>query len=164
MLYTSNLAGLFHLPLSQQALCQFQWLQQECQNIQSSENNDKWCVKTGSATSYSSAKVYKELIIHQNVHPVFKWLWKSKCQPKHKVFGWLLLKDRLSTRNLLRRRNMALDNHNCVLCQLNVEETTLHLFLDCTFAQECWHWIEISIRNNQTFQDLATDLRANHQT
>ena len=28
--------------------------------------------------------------------PAFKWLWKSSCQNKHKVFFWLLLKDRLA--------------------------------------------------------------------
>jgi hypothetical protein len=47
------------------------------------------------------------------VHPVFKWLWSSKCQPKQKFFFWLLLQDRLNTRGMLRRRNMALDSYVC---------------------------------------------------
>jgi hypothetical protein len=31
-------------------------------------------------------------------------LWKTSVQKRHKVFFWLLLKDRLSTRNILWRR------------------------------------------------------------
>lgn len=51
-----------------------------------------------------------------------------------KVLCWLLIKDRLSTRNILKRRNMALDSYNCVLCNDNIEETVEHLFLHCNFA------------------------------
>lgn len=31
-------------------------------------------------------------------HPAFGWLWKSWCLNKHKIFFWLLLKNRISTR------------------------------------------------------------------
>ena len=43
---------------------------------------------------------------------VFRWLWKTCCQNKRKIFFWLLLKDRLSTRQLLRRRHMFLEDYN----------------------------------------------------
>jgi hypothetical protein len=43
---------------------------------------------------------------HRNVSQVYKWLCKCFCQHKHKVFFWLLLKDMLSTRNVLRRKNL----------------------------------------------------------
>jgi hypothetical protein len=51
------------------------------------------------------------------------------------VFFWLLLKDRLSTRNMLRSKNSKLENLNRVLCPGNAEETAQHLFQDCTFAK-----------------------------
>uniref|UniRef100_A0A0A8ZD98 Reverse transcriptase zinc-binding domain-containing protein n=1 Tax=Arundo donax TaxID=35708 RepID=A0A0A8ZD98_ARUDO len=35
-------------------------------------------------------------------------MWKSCAQGKHKFFFWLLLKDRLNTRNLLKRKNRVL--------------------------------------------------------
>jgi hypothetical protein len=50
-------------------------------------------------------------------------MWKSCVRGKQKFFFWLLLKDRLSTRNLLRRKHMSLPDYNCVLCTTNVEET-----------------------------------------
>lgn len=71
------------------------------------------------------------------MHPSYKWLWKSHCQPRRKFFFWLLLKDRLSTRALLRRKNMYLECYNCVLCHLNTEESLMHLFFDCPFAMAC---------------------------
>jgi len=82
-------------------------------------------------------KAYKCLIGQEEVDPIFKKLWKTCCQNKYKVSFWFLLKDRVSTRNILRRRNMVLQNYNCALCS-QVEETSVHLFLKCDFAVECW--------------------------
>jgi len=82
--------------------------------------------------------MYKKLIGHHPNDPAFNWIWKSFCQPKHKVFTWLLLKDRLSTRNILRRKNLHLESYNCELCNQGVEESSEHLFIHCPFAQQCW--------------------------
>jgi hypothetical protein len=62
------------------------------------------------------------------------------------LFGLLLLvatKDSISTRNILRRKGMALQDYNCMLCSQSSEETVEHLFLDCTFAKECWNLINL---------------------
>lgn len=79
------------------------------------------------------------------VHPCYSWLWKSNVQPKHKVFFWLLIKDRLSTRGLLKRKNMELPSYDCVLCASNTEETLEHLFLQCPFAIQCWQMLHLQI-------------------
>jgi hypothetical protein len=92
------------------------------------DSNDVWTY-IGGATRFKSSTAYKKLIGHQEIDPAFRWLWRSFCQPKHKVFCWLLLKDRLSTRNILRRKHMALDSYNCEICSMMVEETAEHLFL-----------------------------------
>jgi hypothetical protein len=52
-------------------------------------------------------KAYKSLTGSAHVHPVFRWLWKTSCQNKRKFFFWLVLKDRLSTRELLRRKHIV---------------------------------------------------------
>lgn len=70
--------------------------------------------------------------------PVFWWMWQSLVGGKHKFFFWLLLKDRLNTKNLLRCKNMHLDEYTCVLCQQNLEETIEHLFFGCPFNIQCW--------------------------
>jgi hypothetical protein len=76
-------------------------------------------------------------------HPVFKWLWKSKCQPKHMVFFWLVLQDKLNTRDRLRRRHMELESYTCKNCILQRSETVYHLFLRCSFATRCWATIGV---------------------
>ena len=85
------------------------------------------------------------LIGHAQVHHSFRWLWNSCCQNKHKVFFWLLLKDRLSTRNFLKRKSMSLPSYSCALCTSNTEETMEHLFLHCPFAEACWGLIGVHI-------------------
>jgi hypothetical protein len=55
--------------------------------------------------------------------------------PELSFFTWLLLNDRLNTRNILRRRRKFLeDGYNCVLCLEDVEESIEHLFFDCQSA------------------------------
>jgi hypothetical protein len=78
------------------------------------------------------------------VSTLYKWLWKSCVRGKHKFFYWLLLKDWLNTRNLLRRKTMVLPNYNCVLCVSGSEETLVHLFFSCSFSQWCWRFVGIN--------------------
>ena len=89
-------------------------------------------------TFFSCAKAYKQLTGHAFAPPPFKWLWQKHCQHKHKVFFWLLLKDRLSTRDLLRRKGMELQSNECVLCTQHIDETLEHLFLLCPITTRKW--------------------------
>jgi hypothetical protein len=108
------------------------------------EDHDKWKYIWNSK-DFSVKKTYKHLSGNQRVHPAYNWLWASACQCKHKVFFWLLMKDRISTRELLKRKNMVLQDFTCVLCNNNTEESLLHLFLECPFAAQCWGAINIHI-------------------
>jgi hypothetical protein len=73
------------------------------------------------------------------------WIWKSKCIPKIKFFAWLLLNDRLNTRNILRRRRKFLEEgYSCALCLEDVEESVEHLFFDCQSAACRWFALGIS--------------------
>lgn len=55
-----------------------------------------------------------------------------------KFFFWLVLRDRLNTRAMLRRRHMHLPDYHCVLCHCNVDEDLAHLLFHCPFAAACW--------------------------
>lgn len=62
-----------------------------------------------------------------------------KVQNKHKFFFWLLLRDRLNTRNLSRRKNMFLECYSCVPCVEEMEESQQqHMFFDYPFSQAWW--------------------------
>ena len=131
------------------------------QQNQLNASPDKWS-DIWNSSLFSVKRAYKQLKGHLVLHPVYNWLWKSSCQNKHKVFFWLLIKDRLSTRELLRRKNMALPDYNCILCTGSVEESLSHLFLDCPFAIQSWTWINIHIDQQlDPFQNLQRASKIN---
>jgi hypothetical protein len=74
-----------------------------------------------------------------------------------------LLKDRVSMRELLRRKNMDLQDFNCVLCNAAVEESMPHLFFECPFAIQCWVLIDIQASQHsdhfQSLQNFKDQLR-----
>lgn len=105
--------------------------------------------------SFLPSKYYSRSLEPRQVPQAFKWIWETSCQPKHKVFFWLLLKDRLSTRNLLSRKGMQLQSNNCVLCNNAVEETMEHLFLNCPFSVQCWNLVGVQMQNQtEIFQAI----------
>jgi len=106
----SPLHSLFHLPLSIQAHSQMLILQQKMRSVIISEEQDKWTYIWNSS-KFTVKKAYRHLSGSNVVHQAFNWLWASSCQTKHKVFFWLVLKDRISTRELLRRKNMQLQDY-----------------------------------------------------
>jgi hypothetical protein len=114
------------------------------QQHHSPNSTDKWSYIWNS-NQFSVKKAYRQLKGHISLHPVYKWLWKSSCQKKHKVFFWLLINDRLSTRDLLKRKRMALPDYSCIHCPAMVEESTFHLFLDCPYARQCWAWLNLQV-------------------
>jgi hypothetical protein len=97
---------------------------------------DKWrCASV--ADKYSSQEIY-ELIDKVLATPdTITLTWKSKCQPKQKMFFWLLQHDRLNTKLVLNRRNTDLDSYTCENYIQQKEETWDHLFLKCSFAKRC---------------------------
>ena len=143
---TSNtLDSQFHLPLSEQAYQEYLGLQELIQNIQVQEDSkDSWHYMWGNST-YSSSKFYNFPYKHVSPPAPFLWIWQSKCCNKLRVFTWLLLMDRLNTRNILKRKKHKLEgnNYNCALCNHNVEETALHLFFTCPFSQACWQHLGV---------------------
>lgn len=138
---------LFHLHVSGQAFQQLQTLLDALEFNANSDEQDIWTYIWGSH-AFSSAKAYRHLMGTAIVHPCYSWLWKSLVQHKHKTFFWLLLKDRLSTRGLLRRKNMELPIYDCVLCMTASEESLEHLFLQCHLAQQCWNLLNIYVSDH----------------
>lgn len=120
--------------------------------------DDIWNYAAGSVI-FSSAKAYEKLNGHHQIDLAHRWIWKSSCQPKHKVFCWLLLNDRLSTRNILRRKHMHLESYNCELCSQGIEETSGHLFFSCPFAQQCWGFFNLMVSPSSIVSDNFSALK-----
>jgi hypothetical protein len=67
-----------------------------------------------------------------------------KLSIQQKLFFWLVLQDRLNTKDMLKRRDMKLERCMCKNCILQKEETMSHLFLKGNFAKWCWQAIRIA--------------------
>src|SRR4051812_11613899 len=118
--------------------------------------SDNWSYIWGS-NIFSVQKAYYSLSGYQSVQPHFSWLWKSSCQQKHKFFFWLLLLDRINTRNLLKRKLFTLASYECVFHGCTSEETILHLFWGCSFAKACWAEIShVQVADLNLFEALAS--------
>jgi len=143
-MHQSQLHSMFYLPLSQQAHSQFMQLNNELQQLNLEDRPDRWSY-IWNTNKFSVKKAYRQLKGHQDVHQAFHWIWRSSCQAKHKVFFWLVLRDRLSTRELLKRKKMQLPDYTCVLCNSSIEETLTHLLLECNFAQQCWAILNLQV-------------------
>jgi len=153
---TMNSASLLlNLPITQEAYSQLNDLLQIISGTTLVDENDSWFIN-GRSKGFSSAAAYRMLLGQHNTEPIYRWIWKSHCQPKHKVFCWLLVKDRLSARNILRRKHMNLESYNCEICSQRVEETVEHLFWDCAFARQCWAFINVqTIQGGSSIQNVA---------
>lgn len=139
------LLDYFRIPMTRQAYNEFLELQNELSEMPPAvlDENDRWVFIWGHQ-SYSSSKFYQYQFRSLQPHRSITWIWKTKCVPKIKFFAWLLLNDRLNTRNILRRRKKFLEEgYNCVLCQDGVEETIEHLFFDCPLAVSRWYALGI---------------------
>ena len=74
---------------------------------------------------------------------------------KIKVFAWLLVSDRLNTRDMLRRRNWNVtSDYDCVLCPTHVTEDWMHLFFDCNFRVRIWTYLQIDWAPADTFEEV----------
>ena len=64
---------------------------------------------------------------------------------KHKVFAWLILNDRLNTKDMMIRRHWTIAGSNdCVLCHAHTIEDMLHLFFNCLFSSKIWSYLQIN--------------------
>jgi len=142
---SGQLRDYFALPLSEIAFDQCMILKDMINNLNiRDEEKDVWKFPWNS-DRYVTKKVYLQIIKPPVAPAPFKWIWKSPCLPKHKFFCWLMMQDRLNTRDLLSRKNFHVETTDCVLCDGSVRETLQHLFFACSFSKRFWekigvHW------------------------
>jgi hypothetical protein len=159
LLTSTTIGEAFHLPMSLQAREEINSLQQLTMGLDPGNNQkDRWLCVWGNKESemFKSSEYYKFCFRDVHVDEVFAWIWKSKCTNKWRVFAWLLLADRLNTRNMLRRRQYKLDGdvYTCLLCASPPEETVVHLFFTCPFSAQCWNQIGMSWPDSSCRFDL----------
>jgi hypothetical protein len=106
-----------HTPLSPYAAQKYQTFHELVNNLQNSRaDKDKWTHPWGNST-FSSSKFYS--LTFQSIQPpaAFNWIWQSKAGKKFKIFVWLVFRDRINSKNILRRKGfLAPDSTLSALC------------------------------------------------
>lgn len=73
------------------------------------------------------------------------------------MFAWLLISDRLNTKDLLVRRHWKVtEDHTCVMCSARVYEDRQHLFFDCLFSQRVWNYLQITWESGEYMLQVAS--------
>ncbi|KAG7541754.1 Endonuclease/exonuclease/phosphatase superfamily [Arabidopsis thaliana x Arabidopsis arenosa] len=86
--------------------------------------------------TFSSRKTWKHLHPLAPSVPWHSQVWFKENIPKLAFVTWLTVKDRLTTRDRLRRWNLPVPA-SCLLCPSGVESRD-HLFFQCTFSNTLW--------------------------
>nr|XP_040251774.1 uncharacterized protein LOC120968845 [Aegilops tauschii subsp. strangulata] len=146
----------FHLPLSSQAFDELTILQSMLGGlIRAPGSKDIWFWK-GTAKGYSPKLFYSHTFVSASFNPLAAWIWKSSCTMKIKVFAWMLIMDRLNTKDMVDRRHWHLeDGVNCVLCPLQTKETRDHLFFNCNFSVRIWNYLQIDWSSGDSMAHLV---------
>lgn len=139
-----SMEDTFHTPLSLQAAQEYNIFSEIIDQMMASrEEMDRWIYPWGNS-KFSSLKFYK-LNFGSIEPPPFMWIWQSKVCKKINFFVWLVFRDRINSKNLLKRKGFlnAASDLRCVLCDSNCEETTFHLLFEWPFSLECWQYVGI---------------------
>jgi hypothetical protein len=150
-----TLSELFHRPISAQAFQELEQLKLLMDRNPLSDQEDCWSYVWGG--KYTSAKFYAEIHKHIQVPGVYKWLWKSCCTLKTKVFAWLVLRDRINTRDMLLRRHWKVtDDMHCELCPGRIYGDRVHLLFECSFSRRIWNYLQIDWSSDNDLQAVVT--------
>jgi hypothetical protein len=133
---TENIYDLFHLPLSTIAMQQCNDLNNNLTDL--ADNTEKYIWGFEWGDFYSTKKMYEAIMNPPDAVVPFKWIWNSCFLSKHKFLFWLLLLDRLNTKDLMTRKSFYVETSECVLCQNDLYEDMIHIFFQCDFSQTFW--------------------------
>lgn len=140
----SCLEDLLLIPISQAAASELDDLRDLISQFNLTQGPDQRVFCWGN-DRYAANKLYKMAFASTPAPPIFRLAWKSKITPRIKFFAWLILLDRLNTRDMLTRRHFNVQpNALCALCNQGEVETIEHLFFDCPLARRCWNKLNVT--------------------
>ena len=125
-----------------------------CGQVILSDKPDKVKWLLTNSGSFSVKSLYHYLIARQVVFP-FKKLWRMKMPLKVKAFSWLVIKNRILTKDNLSKKGWK-GAKFCEFC--DCEESVNHLFFSCSLAKFLWNIVGCALgsqRAPMSFFDLC---------
>lgn len=104
------------------------------------QGTDAWVWMGDPEGQYSTRSAYnmlREEAAAGRQEDCFVKLWRIRIPARFAVFAWRLLRDRLPTKQNLRRRQVQITDMLCPFCR-SQEEDASHLFLHCSNIKPIW--------------------------
>jgi hypothetical protein len=135
-----NLKCTFRRSVDQNLMQRWYDLRSIAESLHLSVEEDAVIWKFDSKGVYSVSSLYA-IVNFRGIMPVhIPAVWRIKVQPRVHVFLWLLVNNKLLSRDNLSKRQHVPDV-SCVFCS-EVESVT-HLFFECVVASEMWNQISM---------------------
>jgi hypothetical protein len=115
-----------------------------CSQVRLTDKPDKvrWLLTRSGDFSVKSLYLY---LSARRVNFPYKVLWKLRISLRIKVFCWLVIKNRVLTRNNLKNKGWK-GNDLCEFCD-NLESQN-HLFFGCPLARYVWNVVGVALNIN----------------
>lgn len=93
-------------------------------------------------------------------NPLLCWIWKSCCTMSIKMFAWLVIMDKINTKDMIQQRHWKInDVPQCVLCPTFALEGRNHLFFQCNFSVRVWNYLQIVWTDSNDMVQIAIQAR-----
>ncbi|XP_074300521.1 uncharacterized protein LOC141631797 [Silene latifolia] len=113
--------------------------------------NDVWCANRGQYTVASGYDWLQEDLVKVDWWPL---IWNRLNLPKYTFIGWLMIQERLFTKDRMLRFGVLTDGL-CEICWTQMEDHH-HLFYLCDFSSRCWNllraWLGVPLPTNDVLQ------------
>jgi hypothetical protein len=136
VLQTANTSNLFRPITTQRAHSEFEAFHQiidQSRLMMSQENIDDAMWKGHPTGLFTVKSAYYVLKNGPRIKSKLHRLWKLPAPPRFRIFGWLLLLNRILTTENLNKRGFNMVSI-CYLCR-GSQETSMHLFRECVFSK-----------------------------
>lgn len=107
-------------------------LRELCQSIHSS-GVDEILWNNAHIQKMSISVIYNDIALHRTPPPWLDFAWNSFSVPKYAMTAWLIMQQRLLTRDRMLRFGMS-TSPACVLCATGMESHP-HMFNECTYTR-----------------------------
>lgn len=107
--------------------------------------------------SFKDAYIFQSASNHQ--HPSWsKIIWNAAIPPSKSLLTWRILHEKMPTDEHLIQRGCQIP-YICSMCAL-ASESSVHLFLECNFAQQIWNWLRSILNINFNLTSFFDPLKA----
>ena len=86
--------------------------------------------------------------------PLLKFIWKSYIPPKLSIIVWRIFYNKLPTDDILQQRGFYFASACLMYDSMHTGEPISHVFLQCSFAQNCWCWLTALFQTSLDFSSM----------